>query len=230
MKPHLITAASALALLVIPTIASAQDAERTWTQRTVPAPSQAFEATVGTGYTQPFGLLRSGVGMPDVAKAGIGIDAAVGYRIDPHWGLSVGGQYQELNAQNADASRGAAFTFAAQYHIVPTTRLDPWLELGTGYRMLWQVQGNNNPTVLNHGFELARARAGFDLRLSPDIAIAPVIGADATVFLWQDQGTAVAISDPRVSTFVFAGVQGRVDVGGTKVGSTTTTSATPDYE
>jgi hypothetical protein len=129
MKPHLITAASALALLVIPTIASAQDAERTWTQRTVPAPSQAFEATVGTGYTQPFGLLRSGVGMPDVAKAGIGIDAAVGYRIDPHWGLSVGGQYQELNAQNADASRGAAFTFAAQYHIVPTTRLDPWLEL-----------------------------------------------------------------------------------------------------
>jgi hypothetical protein len=230
MKPHLITAASALALLVIPTIASAQDAERTWTQRTVPAPSQAFEATVGTGYTQPFGLLRSGVGMPDVAKAGIGIDAAVGYRIDPHWGLSVGGQYQELNAQNADASRGAAFTFAAQYHIVPTTRLDPWLELGTGYRMLWQVQGNNNPTVLNHGFELARARAGFDLRLSPDIAIAPVIGADATVFLWQDQGTAVAIADPRVSTFVFAGVQGRIDIGGTKVGSTTTTSATPSYE
>ena len=236
MKPHLVTAAAALALLVVPTIAHAQQAEKSWLQQGVPAPSQAFEATVGTGYTQPFGLLRSGVGMPDVAKAGIGVDVAGGYRIDPHWGVSLGGQYQELSAQNSNASRGVAFTIAAQYHIMPTTRMDPWLELGSGYRMLWQVQSENNvnntnPTVLNHGFQLARARAGFDVRLSEDIAIAPVIGADATVFLWQDNSTTtVAISDPRVSTFVFAGVQGRLDVGGTKVGTATTTSATPEYQ
>lgn len=226
MKPHLIAASATLALLVVPTIAHAQEGERPWGGKQVPAPSQAFEATVGTGYTQPFGLLRSGVGMPDVARAGIGIEASAGYRIDPHWGVSLGGQYQELDAQNADATRGTAFTVAAQYHIVPTTRLDPWVELGSGYRMLWQLPGANAPHVLSHGFQLARARAGFDVRLSPDIAIAPVIGADATVFLWQDSnGSNVAIADPRVSTFVFAGVQGRIDVGGTKVGSTTTTSA-----
>jgi hypothetical protein len=231
MKPHVVTAAVGLAILVVPTIANAQEAEKSYFQQRVAAPSQAFEATVGTGYTQPCGLLRQGVGMPDVAKAGIGIDVAGGYRVDPHGGVSLGGQYQELNAQNADATRGAALTLAAQYHIAPTTRLDPWVELGTGYRMLWQVQGQNNPTVLNHGFELARARAGFDLRLSPDIAVAPVIGADATVFLWQDVGgNNTAISDPRVSTFVFAGVQGRLDVGGTKVGTATTTSATPELE
>ena len=67
---------------------------------------------------------------------------------------------------------------------------------------------------------------GFDLRVSPDIAIAPVIGADATMFLFQDvSGNIDIISSPRVSTFVFAGVQGRLDVGCNKVGTATLTSA-----
>jgi hypothetical protein len=231
MKPHLVTAAAVLALAV-PALARAQGTgERTYLQHGVPAPSQAFELTVGTGYTQPFGMLRSGVGMPSVAKAGIGVDVAGGYRIDPHWGLSIGGQYQELTPEQLDATRGVAATVAVQYHIEPNTRLDPWLELGTGYRALWAVPANNAPIALNHGFQLARARVGFDVRVSPDIAFAPVIGADLTTFLWEDVGgTNRAIGSPAVSTFVFAGVQGRVDIGGTHVGQTTTTSAPADVE
>lgn len=226
MKAHLVTAAAALALLV-PTLAGAQQAEKTYLQQGVPAPSQAFEATVGTGYTQGFGLLQSGVGMPQVAHEGIGIDASAGYRIDPHFAISFGGQYQELAAQNASAARGLTATVAGQYHIAPQTRLDPWLELGTGYRMLWLVPSTNiEPTALNHGWEIARARFGFDLRISPDVAISPVIGADATVFLWQDVGgTNTAIGSPAVNTFIFAGVQGRIDLGGNKVGTATVTSA-----
>jgi hypothetical protein len=227
MKAQLVTAAAVLVMLV-PTLARAQQTEtgeKTYFQQGVPAPSQALELTVGTGYTQPFGMLRSGVGMPQVAKAGIGVDVAGGYRIDPHWGISLGGQYQELTPERVDATRGVAATIAAQYHIAPMTRLDPFVELGTGYRALWQVPGNNQAQVLNHGLQLARLRAGFDVRLSPDIAVAPVIGADANLFLWQDSaGQNVAISNPAVNTFVFAGVQGRLDVGGTKVGQSTTTS------
>jgi hypothetical protein len=226
MKAHLVAAAAALAVFVVPTIAGAQQAEKTYFQQGVPAPSQAFEATVGTGYTQGFGMLRSGVGMPQVSKEGIGVDVSGGYRIDPHWAVSLGGQYTELRAENADAARGGTATIAAQYHIDPNTRLDPWVELGSGYRLLAQVTpGGNADTVYNHGFQLARVRAGLDLRLSPDIAVAPVIGADATLFLWQDVGgNNTAIADPAVSTFVFAGVQGRLDVGGNKVGTATVTS------
>jgi hypothetical protein len=235
MKAHLVgTAAAALALLV-PSIAGAQPSEtgeRTYVQQGVPAPSQAFEATVGTGYTQGFGMFRSGVGMPQVAREGIGIDASVGYRIDPNWALSLGGEYQELSAQSSSAARGGTATIAAQYHIAPTTRVDPWLELGSGYRALWLVPSTNvEATSLTHGWQIARARVGFDLRVTPDIAIAPVIGADATMFLFQDvAGNNDAISSPTVSTFVFAGVQGRLDVGGNKVGTTTVTSAFPSYE
>jgi len=226
MKAHLVTAAAALALLV-PTLAGAQQAEKSYMEQQLPAPSQAFEATVGTGYTQGFGMLRSGVGMPQVAHEGIAIDASAGYRIDPHFAVAFAGQYHELSAQNASATRGVTGTLAAQYHIVPQTRLDPWVELGTGYRLLWQVPSTNiEATALTHGWEIARARVGFDLRLSPDIAISPVIGADATVFLWQDiGGNNTAIGSPTVNTFVFAGVQGRLDLGGTKVGATSVTSA-----
>ena len=52
--------------------------------------------------------------------------------------------------------------------------------------------------------------------------------ADATLFLWQDAGTSSALSNPRVGTFVFAGIQGRLDTGGTSVGTTTTTSYRPE--
>ncbi|MDB4937109.1 MAG: hypothetical protein JWP87_4081 [Labilithrix sp.] len=228
MKAHLVAAAAALVVLVVPALASAQ--EKSWFQRGLPAPSEALELSVGTGYTQGFGSLRSGVGMPQVAREGIAVDLSAGYRINPHWAISIGGQYTELNALNADAARGGTATLAAQYHIAPTTRLDPWLELGSGYRLLAQLApttGGNATTdiVYNHGFQLGRARAGIDLRLSQDIAIAPVIGADATMFVWQDVGGAnTAIASPAMSTFVFAGVQGRVDVGGTNVGTTTVTS------
>lgn len=232
MKAQLVGIGVAALALLAPSLAGAQTAERTYLEHGVPAPSQALELTVGTGWTQGFGNLRSGVGMPSVAHEGIGVDANVGYRISPRFAVSIGAQYQELNAQASSAARGATATIAAQFHMAPTTRLDPWLELGGGYRGLWLVPNfANEPTNLIHGVQLARARLGFDVRLSPDIAIAPVIGADATMFLYQDVGgNNTAIGNPDVSTFVFAGLQGRIDVGGTKTGTATVTSASPDYE
>jgi hypothetical protein len=228
MKSYLVAAAGVLALLV-PTLAAAQQVvtgERSYLQQRLPAPTRALELTVASGYTQGFGELRSNIGMPRVARAGVAIEGAVGYRVDPRWGVSVGGQYQELTPDTADATRGTAFTLAAQYHAAPNTRLDPWIEVGTGYRLLWQIDplaGGGN--VLTHGLQLARARIGFDIRVSPEVAIGPVIGADATTFLYQDGGPGDGyIRDPSVNTFVFAGLQGRIDAGG-QVGTTTMTSA-----
>ena len=227
MKIALIAGAASLALLIVSSAAAQQPptSEKSYPQERVAAPENALELTVGTGYTQPFGQMRSGAGMPSVAGAGIGIDLGAGYRLDPHWGFAIGGQYSELTAEHVDAVRGFAATVAAQYHLDPNVRLDPWVELGTGYRLLWQVTPANAPNVMTHGFELARARVGLDLQVSEGVAIAPVIGADATLFLWQDAGTSSAISSPSVSTFVFAGLQGRMDVGGGTVGKASVTSA-----
>jgi hypothetical protein len=226
MKTRLIGCLVGLGALVA---TSAQAQEKAWVSQSVASPAKAFELSVGTGYTQPLGSLQRGVGMPSIARAGIGVDLGAGYRIDPHWSVSGAGQYFELDPQNTTTgARGLTAGVAATYHFQPDLRLDPWAELGTGYRLMWLTQQSPAPTVLTHGFELARARLGLDIRGNEMASIGPVIGADASVFLWQDAGTSTAISDPRLSTFVFAGIQGRLDVGGTTVGTTTTTSAPMD--
>lgn len=231
MKPYLVMAAAVLAMAA-PTLVRAQrtmpsdERDRPQPQQGVRAPAEALEVTLGTGYTQPFGLLRSGVGMPSVAGAGIAIDLGLGYRIGPRWGLSIGGQYQELTpAEQLDATRGFATTIAVQYHLAPHLRADPWVELGVGYRGFWTLPQGAFPSAFNHGPQAVRARVGLDVRVSDDIALSPVVGADLTAFLWEDTGDNRAVPDPAVSTFVFAGVQARFDTGATHIGKTTTTSA-----
>ena len=79
---------------------------------------------------------------------------------------------------------------------------------------------------MTHGPKLMAARLGIHFRASEGVAIGPVIGADATVFTFQDTSSVQTnISDPRLSTFVFAGLQGRFNVGGS-TSSTHTTAPT----
>lgn len=211
MKRHLVIGAAAAALAMRGAQAPVEQSQ----SRRIPAPSGAVELAVASGDTQGFGTLQSGVGMPQVAKAGVGFDASVGYRIEPHYSFSLGGQYQELAAERDDAARGFVWNLALQYHIAPNARLDPWLELGSGYRLLWLVPFGPGPNTLFHGPQLVRVRAGLDVRISPGVALSPVIGADASMFVFQDDVAITALRNPTVSTFVFAGLQGRIDIGGT---------------
>jgi peptidoglycan-associated lipoprotein len=207
-----VIAFSAVTLAGTNALAQGRPEGRTWFEGRVAAPSSALELSVATGYTQGFGELRGNTNMNDVATNGIGFDLGVGYRLSPRWSLGVAGQYHELYAPHAHSARGMTTGIAATYHFDPESGLDPWLEVGTGYRLLWQ-QASAGPNVLTHGLQLARARAGLDFRIAPEVAIAPVVGADLNIFLWQDAGTSTAIADPRLNTFVFAGLAGRFDMG-----------------
>jgi outer membrane protein OmpA-like peptidoglycan-associated protein len=124
-----------------------------------------------------------------------------------------------MNAENS-SSRGLAANLGATYHFEPVVRGDPWLRLGTGYRMVWENDptGASGATVLRHGFELLTAKVGYDVRVSEDVALAPVVGADLDMFLWEDpsNGNSHALSSAQVGTFVYAGLQGRFDIGGTR--------------
>jgi hypothetical protein len=187
----------------------------------VPAPKDALELSLGTGYTQGFGSLRGGVGMPSVAKEGLGLDLGIGYRIDPHLAVMAVGQYQEFNAERTASARGFAGTLGVQYHMMPTNRVDPWVDAGFGYRLLWEVP-TTGPTLLTHGLDVGRVRLGVDFRSSEAVSVGPMIGADATVFLFQDfPNVQTNISDPRLSMFVYAGLQGRFDIGGGTTGRAT---------
>lgn len=217
-------AIASVALAAHPARAQQSSEKRSWLQENVPAPNKAVEIAIASGYTQGFGETQRGVGVPSVATPGVGFELGAGYRINPRLSLGAVGQYYELNAERAANARGMTVGLAGTYHFAPEKRMDPWLELGTGYRLLWEVS-SVNPDVLTHGFQLARARVGLDIRGAEPVAFAPFVGADANLFLWQDAGSSVAIADPRLNTFIFAGIQGRFDFGGTPVSTTQVTSA-----
>lgn len=63
---------------------------------------------------------------------------------------------------------------------------------------------------MRHGFELASAKVGYDVRLTEDFAFAPIVGADLNLFLWEGPA---ATGSAEGATFVYAGVQGRFDFG-----------------
>jgi hypothetical protein len=198
-------------------------------RRGLPAPTQAFELKLATGYTQGFGMIAPSVGIPSVAGAGIGVNLDLDYRMSPHTSFGVAGQFQEFTSENNTAARGAMANIGFTFHGAPLQRADPWLRLGVGYRSLWSVNPvSGGPTVMVHGFELAALNLGYDLRLSEGVAIAPMIGADLNLFLWADAaGVNRALSTAQVGTFVFAGLQGRFDAGPSTASSATASSGVP---
>ena len=76
--------------------ASAQ--EETYFQNAIPAPSKAFELQLSTGYTQGLGNIAPNTPIINVAGAGIGFTADVGYRATSHASFGVEGQYQAFTA------------------------------------------------------------------------------------------------------------------------------------
>lgn len=184
----------------------------------VEAPSHALELKVGTGYTQGFGMIGRGRSLPDTAGPGFGVSADVDYRVDPRWSFGAEAQYQEFTKEQNASARGLAANGGATYHFNPSVRGDPWLRLGGGYRLLWEndAGGVSGLDVVRHGFDLLTAKLGYDVRVSEDVALAPVLGADVTMFLWQDASSngSHPMGVAQTGTFVYAGLQGRFDLGG----------------
>jgi hypothetical protein len=181
-------------------------------ERPLAAPRNALELSVGTGYTQGFGNLKSGVGMPSVATPGVAVALGIGYRIDPGWAVLWSGEYAQLTAERTNEVRSYTTGLAMQYHLAPRQQVDPWVEVGAGYRLL--EESSAGPTSFTHGVQLVRVRAGVDLRIADAVALGPMLGADATYFVFQDiPGQPTTIDNPTVSTFLFGGLQGRFDIG-----------------
>jgi len=209
----------------------------TYWRRTVGAPQKAFELGVSTGYTKGFGELGAGRRAADFAGGGLDLGLSLGYRATPTFGLNLRGAFQELSPMSIqpDArARGMSAGVDFVLHMSPYSRVDFWGSLGVGYRLLWDVDGTEvlpgqvtnarsaavETKVLRHGFELAKLELGADLRVSRNVALGPVVGADLNMLVWRDEGRgagSVMMNDRGVSPFIYGGLQGRFDIGGERV-------------
>ena len=66
--------------------------------------------------------------------------------------------------------------------------------------------------------ELGKIAVGLDVRSSESVAISPVVGLDLNLFILRANGApAPSTGNQSVSAFLFAGVEGRFDLGGDRL-------------
>ena len=116
---------------------TAQEAEkRSWFRDRLPVPIGAVELTVGTSYTQGFGMLRGTTSLPSVSSAGVGVDLGIGARISRRLSLGAVGQYHQLLGPSGSiitdepSVHGITVGIALTYHVDPAARVSPWVEVG----------------------------------------------------------------------------------------------------
>jgi len=213
--------AATIGTVAIAGVAGAQDKDQSGTTKsnTLAPVANALELTIGTGYAQGFGEI--GTGQPkltDVGQPGGAVQVGVGYRVIPQLTLGIYGAGAMFSrGDQVDTSTNlysASAGVQGDWHFLPSaSQFDPWVSLGTGWRGYWLH--NDLGTTSLHGLELAKLQVGVDYRVAHTIAISPVVGADLSMFLTESNPSATGysnITDPKVNTFVFAGLMGRFDI------------------
>ncbi|HEX4421850.1 MAG TPA: hypothetical protein VH165_28255 [Kofleriaceae bacterium] len=187
--------------------------------RAVAPMHHALELAVAGGYTQGVGGAGDMGAVQDVSGPGGNVEVQLGVRMSPTFSLGVYGtlaRYQHGDAlTDGNQAHGATAGVQALWHARPDRSVDPWISIGTGWRGLW-LTSPNVPSSTAYGLELARAQLGLDFRVSPGFALAPVVGASASVFLAEDTAMTTeltAIHDNRLNLYVFTGLLGRFDLG-----------------
>lgn len=215
---------AAVLMMTVPAVAGAQPepADTSGLGHPVPAVvDRTFEIAVTTGYAQGGGKLGGTLGnLEDVAGPGAAAEVDLGYRIIPQLAVGVYGtlaksQHGDRIDSNTDVL-GAAAGVQATWHFRPQVSIDPWVSVGGGWRALWLNPDAGKVTSLQ-GFDVARLQLGVDYRITKEIAIAPVIGGSASLFVSQDSPMTTsytAIADKKVNFTGFVGLSGRFDFGG----------------
>ncbi|WP_437293596.1 hypothetical protein [Sorangium sp. So ce426] len=229
--------AAGAAAVLCGSVAAAQDFEGdvppSYLRSPLRAPANALELGLNLGYAQGFGDIGSERRLRDVAGPGAGVGVKLVYRAMPKVGLGLTSRYEQYTAQGAEQGgadvRGVTLGAEASFHLAPFERVDPVISLGGGYRALWTaarpgVWAAARPGVwgdtVTHGIELGRLQAVIDVRMSESVALGPTIGGGLNLFLWENTGGSIRgweVQGSRVNSFVFAGLEGRFDLGGQRV-------------
>lgn len=188
--------------------------------RAVAPTRPTFEVALAGGYTQGAGGAGVIGSIEDIAGPGATLEAQLAYRVSPRFSAGVYGTIARFRHGDsiADGSRayGATAGVQAVWHGSDTRSIDPWVSLGVGWRGLWLDRAGAPPSSMQ-GIELLRLQLGVDYRLTPRLAIAPVIAASLSVFLVENAVMPMdftLVQDKRLNLYGFTGLLGRFDVGG----------------
>lgn len=184
----------------------------------VGATGHAIELGVGGAWTDGWGTMdRSTRGPNRVPGMGGALQLDLGARVLPWLTIGAYGFGAQLSIIPAVPAAATAYQagagLAGTWHMRPAAQTDPWLAIGAGWRGQWLAFLNGNATA-QHGMDFLNARAGVDLRVSPSVALSPVLGAALGSYFLQEihGGPWQAVGRPGLDTYVFAGLRATLDV------------------
>ena len=208
--------ATVTGLVLTTSTALAQPADGSYA---MPAISNALEIAIGGGYMRSAGDIGNNMAAVDeLTEDGGGADVSIGYRMTPNLAIGVYGTLSGYDVgtkalPTTDLAIGATLGVKADWHFRPTMQVDPWVSIGAGWRGLWLGNDDETERAL-HGIEMTRVQIGVDYRVTPTFALAPYLGASATMFLAEDTMATNgydAIASNDVNWSFTAGLLGRFD-------------------
>jgi hypothetical protein len=164
-------------------------------QEAPPPPRVGFQMAFRTGYSIPMGTIAKGVladgsdlKMSDTVSGQVPIIVDVGGKVIPHlfiggyFGLGFGGTagavHDSCKAANEDClGVSIQLGIEAQYHILPSGSVDPWLGYGIGVESLGvsEAHGSTTQTTTFTGYQFARLSAGADFRVTRGFGVGPFV-------------------------------------------------------
>lgn len=184
------------------------------------ATGRAIEIGIGGGFTDGWGNLTS-ASPPAVRLPGAGgqLELDAGLRVLPSLAVGAYGFGAQLSETAALPTTADVFQAGAglqgTLHFRPSaTDADPWLSLGAGWRGQWLTYVGDHGFTAQNGIDMLRARVGLDMRVSPTLALSPVLGVSLSTFVTQSVlGSPWSSTGPfLLDTFVFAGVRATIDL------------------
>jgi len=160
------------------------------------------EVTVSAGYARAFS--HDGLG-GDAAAQGLGAELGLGYR-RLTWTLGVVASHAETKTEPSTRFVSSGAGIALTIHLAPASTYSPWIRSGVGYRYV--AFGSTSA----HGFEVASALVGVDLRLSPLLSLSPAIGIQLDVLPFRGRGSDAERLES-LQGMAFAGLLARFDLG-----------------
>lgn len=179
-----------------------------------------FELVIGAGYTQGVGGAGMIGSVEDLAGPGGHLEAQLAVRTSARFSVGAYGTLARFRRgdliPDGDRAFGATAGVQAVWHSRESRALDPWIGVGTGWRGLWRSP-MGAPSSSEHGLELLRLQLGIDYRISPALAVTPMIGASVSLFVIEGSAVSDGLSqvhDNRLNFYGFSGLLGRFDLGG----------------
>ena len=185
------------------------------------APRHAFEAVLDVAYVQPTGGVSDGHTVQEAIGGGVELGLGVGYRFAPLWSLDLRGDFHDSVGRGLGSTgdaRGLAVVVGPTFHVLPYEFIDPYLSLGSGYRLLVEQRDGAEAHPTTTGLDLLRVQVGFDVRTSSSVGLSLYLAGDVTTFRWSSSGSSFGTlsGGPDLSVFFSGGAQARFDIGGAR--------------